>query len=94
MNKQVQRLLEEIKDNSDKKITVYRLLARHTLDESKAAAMDQKIDFSKFVIDHDICATCGDFPRRCAKFKIKPFSDVCIHPPQTERIMLKVKKIP
>ncbi len=90
----LQSLDRNYRIGQDKKITVYRLLARHTLDESKAAAMDQKIDFSKLVVNQNICATCSDYPKRCAKFKIKPFEDACIYPPEMERTVLKVKKIP
>lgn len=90
----LQSLDRNFRVGQDKKTTVYRLLARHTLDIAKAVAMDQKIDFSKLVVSQDICATCSNFATRCAKFKIKPFEAECIHPPEIARKVMKVSKIP
>lgn len=77
-----------------RKVTVYRLLARYTLDESKAAALDQKIDFSKLVTHSGICATCPDFSSRCAKYNIKLYDSECIYDRQMLRKTAQVRRIP
>lgn len=68
-----------------KKVTVYRLLGRNTLDESKAAALDQKIDFSQLVTAKSICATCPDYHARCSKHNVKLYDDEC----KFERTMMR-----
>jgi SNF2 family DNA or RNA helicase len=77
-----------------RKVTVYRLLAKYTLDESKAAALDQKMDFSAFVTARGICATCPEFAKRCAEHKIKLYDDLCIHDRVKMRETAQVKLIP
>lgn len=61
----------------DKKVTVYRLLGRYTLDESKATALDQKVDFAQLITAKAVCATCPDYYKRCRKHNIKLYDDEC-----------------
>lgn len=63
----------------NKSVTVYRLLAKGTLDEAKAAALDQKKDFSDIVTNSSLCVTCPQYAARCAKHNIQLFDDLCIH---------------
>lgn len=77
-----------------RKVTAYRLIARHTLDEAKSAAMDQKIDFNKLVLNSDVCATCPEFKRRCAKFGIQLYDEACIYGRELSRKITKVRPIP
>lgn len=76
------------------KVTVYRLLGAHTLDEAKAAALDQKMDFSHLVTTRSICATCPEFARRCAAHKISLYDPDCIHDRVTMRKTAEIKLIP
>jgi SNF2 family DNA or RNA helicase len=61
-----------------RKVTVYRLLGRYTLDESKATALDQKVDFSKLVTSRSFCISCPEYTKRCAVGGVELFSDGCI----------------
>jgi SNF2 family DNA or RNA helicase len=76
------------------KVTVYRLIGAHTLDEAKAAALDQKMDFSHLVTTRSICATCPEFARRCAAHKISLYDPDCIHDRVTMRKTAEIKLIP
>lgn len=58
-------------------VTVYRLIGRGTLDESKAKALDQKIDFAQLVTSSAVCATCDDYYTRCHKYNIKLYDELC-----------------
>ncbi len=77
-----------------RKVVVYRLIGRHTLDESKSKALDQKIDFSRLVTASSVCATCEDYYSRCHRFNIKLYDDAC----KFERAMMRetatVRRIP
>lgn len=77
-----------------RKVTVYRLLAQHTLDESKAAALDKKMDFSHLVTTQSICATCPEFTKRCAEHNIKLYDSLCIYDRKMLRETAKVRLIP
>ena len=75
-------------------VTVYRILAQHTLDPSKVLALDQKVDFMSLVSSRAQCATCPEYFKRCQKYNIKIFSDDCILDKAVERITAAVKVIP
>jgi SNF2 family DNA or RNA helicase len=77
-----------------RKVTVYRLLALHTLDESKAAALDKKMDFSHLVTTRSICATCPEFTKRCASAGIQLYDPLCIYDRKMLRETAKVRLIP
>jgi SNF2 family DNA or RNA helicase len=77
-----------------KKVTVYRLIGRHTLDVSKAAALDQKVDFSQLVTAKTMCATCSDYHGRCTKYKIKLYDDECKYDRTMMRKTATVELIP
>jgi len=77
-----------------RKVTVYRLVAHYTLDESKAAALDQKQDFSNLVTTRGICATCPEYAKRCAKYKINLYDELCIHERVKMRETAQVRLIP
>lgn len=77
-----------------KKVTVYRLIGRYTLDESKAKALDQKIDFSTLVTSASICATCPDFYTRCNKHGIKLYDKECKYDRTMMRHTASVRVIP
>lgn len=78
----------------DRKVTVYRLVARHTLDEAKAAALDQKMDFSALVTKSALCATCHEYPKRCSRYNIKLYDTECIYDRKMMREKAEVKLIP
>lgn len=90
----LQSLDRNYRIGQDKKVTVYRLIARHTLDDAKAAALDQKIDFNKLVLSSDVCATCPEFKKRCSKFNIRLYDETCIYNRELERKVVKVRPIP
>jgi len=75
-------------------VVAYRLIAKHTLDEAKAAAMDQKIDFNKLVLNSNVCATCPEFAKRCSKFNIRLYDDACVFTREMDRKIVKVRPIP
>ena len=77
-----------------RKVTVYRLIAQHTLDESKAAALDKKMDFSHLVTTRSICATCPDFTKRCADAGIQLYDPLCMYDRKMLRETAKVRVIP
>lgn len=77
-----------------RKVTVYRLVARHTLDEAKAAALDQKMDFSSLVTKSALCATCHEYPKRCSRYNIKLYDTECIYDRKMMREKAEVKLIP
>jgi SNF2 family DNA or RNA helicase len=78
----------------NRKVTVYRLIARYTLDPSKAAALDQKMDFSTLVTMRSVCATCSEFSQRCAKYKIQVYDPECIYDRTMLRSIAEVRLIP
>jgi SNF2 family DNA or RNA helicase len=77
-----------------RKVTVYRLIGRHTLDESKARALDQKIDFSALVTSSSVCATCPDYYTRCNKHKVKLYDTACKYDRTMMRHTATVRPIP
>lgn len=77
-----------------RKVTVYRLLGRYTLDEAKAKALDQKLDFSLLVTSSSVCATCPDFFTRCNKYKIKLYDKECKYDRTMMRHTASVRIIP
>ena len=77
-----------------RKVTTYRLIAHYTIDEAKAAALDQKLDFSNLITSKHVCATCPEFARRCVKYGIKPFDDDCIHDKEVIRETASIRTIP
>jgi hypothetical protein len=77
-----------------RKVTVYRLLAHHTLDESKATALDKKMDFSHLVTTRSVCATCPEFTKRCAQHSIQLYDPLCIYDRKMLRETAKVRLIP
>ena len=77
-----------------RKVTVYRLLAAHTLDESKAAALDKKMDFSHLVTTRSVCATCPEFTRRCATAGVQLYDPLCVYDRKMLRETAKVRPIP
>lgn len=77
-----------------RKVTVYRLLGYHTLDESKAKALDQKLDFSLLVTAGSVCATCPDFYTRCNKYKIRLYDKECKYDRTMLRHTASVRTIP
>lgn len=78
----------------ERKVTVYRLIALHTLDQTKAAALDQKKDFSDLVTKSATCATCPHYAQRCAKNNIELFDPECVHDRTMLRHTAKVSLIP
>jgi len=78
----------------DKKVTVYRLIARYTLDEAKAVALDQKMDFNTLVTSRSVCASCPEFSRRCAVKGIKLYANDCIYERTMMRSTASVRTIP
>lgn len=76
-----------------RKVTVYRLIAAHTLDESKATALDQKMDFSELVTARSVCATCSEL-KRCLRYKIELYDDACIYDRTMMRDTAQVRLIP
>jgi SNF2 family DNA or RNA helicase len=78
-----------------RKVTVYRLVARHTLDEAKVKAVDLKMDFSKLVTTtNPLCATCPDFYKRCQKYNIKLYDPDCKYDRTMLRHISSVRPIP
>ena len=77
-----------------KAVVVYRLLARHTLDSTKAAALDQKKDFSDLITNSATCVTCPQYAKRCSKYNIQLFDPECIHERTVLRHTAKVSLIP
>ena len=75
-------------------VTVYRILGNHTLDESKALALEQKVDFMGLITSQAQCATCSEYFKRCKKYNVKLFSDDCILDTTVERVTATVGIIP
>jgi SNF2 family DNA or RNA helicase len=70
-------------------VVVYRLVAKHTLDEAKLVALDNKIALDRLVTNSLPCLSCPEFKKRCAKHNIKLYDSDCIY----DRTMLKHKAI-
>lgn len=77
-----------------RKVTVYRLIGRHTLDDAKATALDQKLDFSTLVTSASVCATCPDYFKRCRKHKIELYDAECKYDRTMMRRTATVRLIP
>lgn len=83
----LQSLDRNYRIGQDRKVTVYRLVAKHTIDEAKLVALDNKIALDRLVTNSLPCVTCPEFKKRCAKHNIKLYDDDCIY----DRTMLKNK---
>lgn len=94
LDQYLQSLDRNYRIGQTKKVTVYRLLGRNTLDVSKAAALDQKIDFSQLVTSKSVCATCTDYHKRCSKYKIKLYDAECKYDREMMRQTATVELIP
>lgn len=90
----LQSLDRNYRIGQSRKVTVYRLLGRYTLDDAKAKALDQKIDFSLLVTSATVCATCPDFYTRCNKYKIKLYDKECKYDRTMLRHTASVRTIP
>jgi hypothetical protein len=77
-----------------KPVTVYRLLGKHTLDESKAKALDQKIDFASLVTSASVCATCDDYYSRCHTRNIRLYDLECKFDREMMRETATIRRIP
>jgi SNF2 family DNA or RNA helicase len=76
-----------------RKVTVYRLVARYTLDEAKVTALNQKMDFSTLVTVRAVCAVCPEIVR-CTKHNIELYDDDCIYDRTMMRNTAQVRLIP
>ncbi len=90
----LQSLDRNYRIGQNRKVTVYRLIGRYTLDETKALALDQKIDFSNLVTASSVCAMCPDYFVRCHKHKIALYSEACKYDRKMLRHTASVKVIP
>jgi SNF2 family DNA or RNA helicase len=90
----LQSLDRNYRIGQSRKVTVYRLLARHTVDEAKAAALDQKIDFSNFITMRSICAVCPEYARRCSKYNVQLYDAECKYDRTMVRVTAKIGLIP
>ena len=89
----LQSLDRNYRIGQSRKVTVYRLIGRHTLDECKATALDQKVDFSQLVTMKSVCAICPEIGR-CTKHKIEIYDDDCIYDRTMLRDTAQVRLIP
>ena len=89
----LQSLDRNYRIGQDRKVVVYRLIGRHTLDEAKATALEQKIDFSDLVTKRSMCATCPEISR-CLKHKIEIYDDDCVYDRTMLRDTAQVRLIP
>lgn len=89
----LQSLDRNYRIGQNRSVTVYRLIGLHTLDQAKATALSQKMDFSNLITVRAICATCPEI-NRCFKFKIQPFDADCIHDRTMLRDTAQVRLIP
>lgn len=80
----LQSLDRNYRIGQERKVTVYRLISRYSLDEAKVIALDQKLDFSNLVTSRSMCATCHEVTR-CLKHKVAIYDEDCIY----ERTMLR-----
>lgn len=78
----------------ERKVTVYRLIARNTIDETKAAAIDQKMDFSTLVTSKSVCVMCPDYATRCSQHNIELYDDDCKYDRAMRRETAKIGLIP
>lgn len=90
----LQSLDRNYRIGQEKKVTVYRLIGKHTIDETKAAALDQKIDFDTLVTSSLPCLQCEDFKKRCAKAQVELYSDYCKFEKSMTKQIAKIKPIP
>lgn len=89
----LQSLDRNYRIGQDRKVTVYRLIGRHTIDESKAIALDQKMDFSNLVTMRSMCAVCPEMVR-CTKHNIEIYDSDCIYDRTMLRDTAQVRLIP
>lgn len=90
----IQSLDRNYRIGQGNKVTVYRLIARHTLDEAKVAALEQKIDFATLVSAKAVCATCPDYFTRCSKYNIVLYDKECKYDRKMHRSTAVVRLIP
>lgn len=76
-----------------RKVTAYRLIAEGTLDESKAIALDQKMNFSDLITTRSMCVTCSEL-KRCLQYNVKVYDEDCIYDSTVLRHTAQVKLIP
>jgi len=89
----LQSLDRNYRIGQDRKVTVYRLIGRHTLDDAKATALSQKTDFSNLVTARSVCVTCPEL-KRCLKHKITVYDEDCIYDRTMLRDTAQVRLIP
>jgi SNF2 family DNA or RNA helicase len=90
----LQSLDRNYRIGQSRKVMVYRLIGKHTIDESKVKALDQKIDFSRLVTSSAICATCDDYYQRCHKYNIKLYDDECKFDREMRRETATIRSLP
>jgi len=90
----LQSLDRNYRIGQERKVTVYRLLGQDTIDEIKAVALDQKIDFDTLVTSNLPCVHCSDFIDRCAKTQIELYSDLCKYDRSMQKATVKIRKVP
>ena len=90
----LQSLDRNYRIGQERKVTVYRLIAQNTIDEIKAVALDQKIDFDTLVTSNLPCVQCDDFVTRCAKAQVELYSDYCKYDRSMQKTTAKIRKIP
>jgi hypothetical protein len=89
----LQSLDRNYRIGQDRKVIVYRLIARNTLDEAKVVALKQKLDFSNLVTMRSMCMLCPEI-NRCLKYKIELYDDDCIYDRAMLRDTAQVRLIP
>ena len=75
-----------------KKVTVYRLLAKDTVEEYKAKALDQKKDLSALMTNRLACAGC---PRQmsCLADGTELFDPGCVHQRTAKRTIARAETL-
>ena len=74
-----------------RKVTVYRLIANHTIDEAKVTALEQKTDINTLITHKLPCIGCKDYTTRCAKYNIELYDELCKYDRTFDRTTAKLE---
>jgi SNF2 family DNA or RNA helicase len=73
-------------------VTVYRLLAEHSIEEFIAASLSLKKNIASALTSHIHCAICKE-NERCLRDDVAPFDKDCIYQSRTEKIVTRPRVI-
>ncbi len=90
LEKYLQSIDRNYRAGQAQKVTVYRLIAKNTVEEYKAKALDQKKDLSAVMTNKLACTTCSK-QLECLKAEIELFDPGCIYQRSAKRSIARAE---